>query len=310
MSTIIVEALESVRFSAPDLAQMRSFLLDFGLVDAAASDDGVLRMRGTGDAQFIHETEKGEPGLVAVALRAASVADLEKLAAAEGAAVEPARGPGGGSMVVLHDPDGYRIEVIAGRAKAAPLPEAPGERWNTMGGRTRPEPKRLEARPARIARLGHVVLGMSNTAAAWEWWRDRFGLIMSDEVQTPDGIMAAAFIRLDLGDQPTDHHSLNFASIPDRAPKFHHVAFEVTDMDDLMVGHEYLKAAERHHDWGVGRHILGSQVFDYWKDPWGHRVEHWTDGDVFTSDRPPGINDIPTMLGHQWGPPSPADFVS
>lgn len=311
MGIIAVEALESVRFSAPDLDQMREFLLDFGLGDAEDAGDGVLRMRGAGDAPFIHETQMGEPGFVATTLRAASLDDLKTLAAAEGADIVPATGPGGGSMVVLTDPDGYRVEVITGRARVAPLSGARGERWNTIAGQLRAnQPKRLGSRPARVERLGHVVLGMSNTEAAWEWWNSRFGLIMSDEVRTPDGFLAAAFIRFDLGPKPTDHHSLNFATVPGRAPSFHHVAFEVTDFDDLMVGHEYLKAAGRQHDWGVGRHILGSQVFDYWKDPWGHRVEHWTDGDLFASDHPTGVADIPTMLGHQWGPGTPADFVS
>ena len=62
-----------------------------------------------------------------------------------------------------------------------------------------------------------------------------------------------------------------------------HAAFEVANLDDLMRGHAHLKAAQRHATWGVGRHILGSQVFDYWQDPWGHELEHWTDGDLFTA---------------------------
>ena len=33
---------------------------------------------------------------------------------------------------------------------------------------------------------------------------------------------------------------------------------------------------------GVGRHVLGAQVFDYWRDPWGHVLEHFTDGDLLT----------------------------
>jgi len=32
--------------------------------------------------------------------------------------------------------------------------------------------------------------------------------------------------------------------------------------------------------WGVGRHNLGAQVFDYWADPWRHVHEHWTDTDL------------------------------
>jgi hypothetical protein len=30
--------------------------------------------------------------------------------------------------------------------------------------------------------------------------------------------------------------------------------------------------------------VLGSQLFDYWYDPDGMEFEHYTDGDVFTSD--------------------------
>jgi hypothetical protein len=44
-------------------------------------------------------------------------------------------------------------------------------------------------------------------------------------------------------------------------------------------------------------------------DPWGHLIEQWTDGDFFAGDVPPSVTDIPTMLGRQWGPPAPPDFV-
>lgn len=308
---ITIEDVESVRFSAPDLAQMRRFLLDFGMSEAEDAGDGVLRMRGTGDAPYLHETVEGEPGFVSVAVRARSVEDLRRLAQEEGASVEAASGPGGGSVVRLRDPNGFLIEVIAGKARAPALPHGVRDGWNTMTGRQRPgAPKRLAPGAAHVVRLGHVVLGVNDTAESWEWYRARFGLLMSDEVRAPDGSMVAAFIRCDRGDEPADHHTLNFAALPGRPPAFHHAAFEVADLDDLMAGHEHLKQAGYRHDWGVGRHILGSQVFDYWKDPWGHRVEHWTDGDVFVADAPAGVADLGTMMGHQWGPGSPADFVS
>jgi hypothetical protein len=78
----------------------------------------------------------------------------------------------------------------------------------------------------------------------------------------------------------------------------------------LMAGSQHLKTKGYRHDWGVGRHILGSQVFDYWRDPWGHRIEHWTDGDLFDANEPVNVTDVPTMMGHQWGPAAPADFAA
>jgi catechol 2,3-dioxygenase-like lactoylglutathione lyase family enzyme len=303
--------VESVRFSAPDLDQMRQFQLDFGLCDAEPAADDVLRMRGTGDGPFLHETVRGDPGFLRVSIRVRSLEDLAALASAEGAAIENAEGPGGGQRVLMRDPDGFQVEAVAGRARASTLPDGTSTAWNVLARRERQrQPKRLAQGAAHVARLGHVVLGVSDMTKTWAWWQSRFGLLISDEVRAPSGDVAALFIRCNRGDEPSDHHTLNFASVPGTPPKFHHAAFEVADLDDLMVGSQYLVAKDYRHDWGIGRHILGSQVFDYWRDPWGHRVERWTDGDQFDSHSPTNIADLPTMMGHQWGPAAPADFVS
>ena len=310
MSNIKIQDIEYVRFGAPDLERMRSFLVDFGMVEAEEQGDRVLRMRGTGGAPFIHETVEGEPGFLGLALRAASVEDLKHLAKSEGVAIEDAPGTSGGCKISLTDPNGFLVEVIAGGSRAPSLPNGARDPWNSLSRRDRSgAPKRISSGPANVGRLGHVVLGVNDTGETWAWWQSRFGLIMSDEVRAPNGALAAAFIRCDRGTDPTDHHTLNFAAIPGKPPRFHHAAFEVADLDDLMAGHEHLKQAGYRHDWGIGRHILGSQVFDYWKDPWDHRIEHWTDGDMFVADAPMNVADLPTMLGRQWGPATPSDFV-
>ena len=52
----------------------------------------------------------------------------------------------------------------------------------------------------------------------------------------------------------------------------------------------------------MGRHIMGSQIFDYWKDPFGNELEHWTDGDLFTAADPPQKHaDAGALLAVQWG---------
>ena len=72
-----------------------------------------------------------------------------------------------------------------------------------------------------------------------------------------------------------------------------------------MLGHTHLKRAKRTPAWGVGRHILGSQIFDYWKDPWGHELEHWTDGDLFAAGDGSHKATFQDLLGVQWGPNHP-----
>jgi catechol 2,3-dioxygenase-like lactoylglutathione lyase family enzyme len=308
MSVIKIIDIDHVRFACPDLRQMRTFLEDFGLRHAG-SDGDVLRMRAAGPSPFVHVTERGPAGFRGIGLRAASRADLEALAAHDGVEVERASAPGEGYVVRLVDPDGFPVDVVAGQSPAMPFPLA-GQTWNTglIKGRAGVA-KRVGAGPSRVLRLGHVVLVVSDLAATWKWWHERFGLIISDDVRAPDGSGAALFVRCDRGEEPTDHHTLNFSVIPGKQPQFHHAAFEVADLDDLMVGHDHLLANGYRASWGIGRHILGSQVFDYWLDPFGHRVEHWTDGDLFSAEAPTNVTDVKTMLGHQWGPSAPADFV-
>ncbi len=86
------------------------------------------------------------------------------------------------------------------------------------------------------------------------------------------------------------------------------MGFEVHDMDDVGAGQHYLYQAKRHHLWGIGRHTLGGQIYDYWRDPWGHGIEHWTDGDLLDAGVPAEEHGAEEALMGQWGPPPPSTF--
>jgi catechol 2,3-dioxygenase-like lactoylglutathione lyase family enzyme len=303
MSLVKVEDIAFVRFRAPDLPEMARFLADFGLVPEPAGT--ALFARGAGPAPFLHATELGEAGFAGLGLRAASVADLEVLAMAEGVEVRPFDAPGGGHVVTLTDPDGHVVEVVAGQAAAPELALPARPPWNAAAGRPRQRAvKRTGVGAAHVVRLGHCVLNVSNFRASEAWYKDRFGFITSDEIALSPEFSIGAFLRCDRGDVPTDHHTLFLVQAP-KGPGFNHAAFEVADLDDLMAGHDRLKAAGHTPEWGVGRHVLGSQVFDYWRDPWGHTLEHWTDGDLFTAADGSNTATLQDLLAVQWGPTPP-----
>ncbi|MBA3940011.1 MAG: glyoxalase [Sphingopyxis sp.] len=304
MSITRAQDIAHVRFMAPDLGEMRKFLEDFGL--ACFEHDGALYARGSDGAPFAHATEMGEAGFTALAFRVAGLAELEALAAAEGVAVEASTAPGGGHVVRLTDPDGNRVEAVTGQTwgePAAPDSEAP---FNSAAARRRLRtPVRVERRPSRVRRLGHVVLNVADFRQSEAWYKARFGFITSDEIEAAPGLSIGAFMRCDRGDTPTDHHTLFLAQLPP-GPGFNHAAFEVEGLDDLMAGHAHLKREGRKPAWGVGRHVLGSQIFDYWKDPWGHELEHWTDGDLFAAADGSRLSNMRELLDVQWGAPFPA----
>ena len=303
MAIIKVEDIAHVRFAAPDLGVMRKFLEDFGMDCVEAG--GRLYGKGSDGRPFVHVTEPGEARFLAVGFRADTLEDLARLAAQEGVAVEDLAEPGGGKIVRLTDPDGYGVEVVAGQTTAAPLPAPEDHPRNTIAAQPRfRAPVRLQPAPAHVRRIGHAVLKVSDFRRSEAWYKDRFGFLTSDEVEAAQDVPLGAFMRCDRGDKPADHHTLFLAQLPG-ALGLLHAAFEVANLDDLMLGHQYLKAAKRRPAWGVGRHIMGSQVFDYWKDPFGNELEHWTDGDLFTAADPPQKQPMSALLAVQWGAPHP-----
>jgi len=298
---IKVKDVAYVRFGAPDLDRMERFLHDFGLVTTAREEDRLF-VRGSDPEPYVHVTERGEAGFRGVAFEAASAADLEAASRIEGASpVEKIDAPGGGRRVRFSDPDGFEVEVVHGRELLSPLPVTGARPLNRGSDRQRlGELQRVPVGPARVKRLGHCVLRVSDFETSDGWYRSHFGLLASDDIVAPGReAPLARFLRCDRGDAYVDHHT--FLCVGGGQPGFDHAAFEVEDFDAVMAGHDHLAKAGYEHHAGIGRHVLGSQVFDYWRDPWGHVLEHFTDGDLLDASTEPGRFDVATALGTQWG---------
>lgn len=299
---IKVNDIAFVRFTAPDLDVMEAFLVDFGLRRSERTDD-TLYMRGTGAEGFLHVTHLGDdPGFRGLAFEANSVGDLEQLASLpDFSGVTELDGPGGGNVVSCTDPNGNQVEVVAGRSPVDALRRRdPADRNDARSQPRNGATVRLVAGPAHVERLGHCVIDVHDFRASEAWYKQRFGLVTSDEIAIDDDRSLGAFLRCDQGERYVDHHTLFLVGAG--RSRFNHAAFEVADFDDLMLGYTHLTEAGHAHQWGVGRHVLGSQIFDYWLDPYGHMVEHWTDGDLFNDQTPPNVADVGTLLASQWGP--------
>lgn len=296
------------RFRAPDLDRMEAFLTDFGLVRSARTERA-LYMRGTDPQHHIHVTKLGEPAFLGIALQAASADDLERIAGTAGASpVEPIDEPGGGRRVRLTDPNGIAIDVVHGITPLPPL-AVPVRTINTGAVRPRLGARQsVERGPAHVKRLGHFVLIVKDFRETEAYYHSHFGFLNSDELYLGERQQVlGAFMRCDRGEAYVDHHS--FLAIGAGMVALNHVAFEVQDMDDLMAGNERLVERGFEHHWGVGRHILGGQIFDYWRDPFGTVVEHWTDGDLFNARNETGAVAIAAEGAQSfWGPAAPSPF--
>ena len=289
-----------VRFRVPDLEVQQKFLDDFGFV--TRRENGALLARGTDANPFIYVAEQGEAAFLGLGFEVLSKADLERIAAIDGAPITANDAPGGGLVARLHDPDGLPVELVYGLDKPAAItppkrqPLNFGEQRRRLGERVS-----YQVAPGSVKRLGHCVINVTDFRASEAWYKERLGLITSDEIYMgQEDRVLGAFMRCNRGELHVDHHTLFL--IGSGKLEFQHAAFEVADWDSLMLGHDLLHKAGYKHSWGVGKHLLGSQVFDYWKDPNGFTVEHFTDGDLvnesFGSHKAP----IEQLLGCHWGP--------
>lgn len=294
------------RFQAPDLDVMESFLVDFGMQRAARTETA-LYMRGTDAQHHVHVTHLGEPAFLGLAFHAASRDDLVKLSRVTEHPIVALDEPGGGEVVHLHDPDGRRVDVVHGIAPVATLPLATHPPLNRGVERVRFNTlQRVQPGPSQVKRCGHAAIKTANLEQLWHWYQRHLGMLISDDfyIEAPERPLGR-FARCDRGSDPADHHTLLL--IETGETKLGHVAWEVADFDDLMVGHERLASIGARQYWGIGRHILGGQIFDYWKDPIGFTVEHWTDSDLLDSNVPAGSHHL-LEAGNQWGPPPPPDL--
>jgi catechol 2,3-dioxygenase-like lactoylglutathione lyase family enzyme len=310
MAHIKVADMAYGRLRSPDLDIAEEFLTRFGLVRTARTPTA-LYMRGTDPPHHIHVTEKGDSKFVGFAYHAESEDDLKRLAKAPGATgVEHLDEPGGGQRVRLTEPNGYQIEVIYGMEKLAPIPV---KRQRVNSG---PDPlaragelMRIKKGPSSVKRIAHGVLNTPKFEETLAWFRDNLGFICSDDVyEGQKEHLIGSFNRLDRGDTFVDHHV--FFLLRHEKTGLNHISFEVQDIDDVCIGHDYLTQCGYEHMWGIGRHVLGSQVYDYWSDPWGRTHEHWADSDRLNIRN--GSNLVPAeeALVSQWGGPPPEKLLN
>ena len=122
-----------------------------------------------------------------------------------------------------------------------------------------------------------------------QWFRTTLGMVGSDDIYAGEkSNLIGSFNRLDRGDEYVDHHA--FFCIQSPTAGVNHFSYEVQDIDDVFMGHAHLAKKNKHeHMWGIGRHLLGSKVYDYWADPWGRVHEHWADSDRLNVQSPTNL---------------------
>lgn len=298
---MLLTGLHHVHLKVSDLERSHAFVHDFGLTEVAETGGRVFfRSGGAAGYNLVLEAAE-ESALVSLAFELDASVELEQARVSAGGEIVSLDGPGGGRALVLHDPEGMEVRIVSGVEQRTPDVAPP--MMATNQGAEKPRRGVSQHKPPLgsppLLRLGHVGLFIKDWRACDAWYRETLGLIPSDLLYagSPDNVVGG-FYRLDRGDEWVDHHIVAFFAFG--RSDLHHLSFEVPNSETQFLGHRWM--AQRQHEsiWGVGRHPLGSHVFDVWRDPSGYRFETFSDTDLCNAAIPPASHSVVDSTMDLW----------
>lgn len=286
-----IVGIETVNYGVNDVAECTRYFIDFGLPLMEKSESHAHFRLDEGSNVVIRKI--GDPALPKTKMAGTGVVEtiwgvdrqesLDRLAKDLGRDREVRVDQDG--TLHTHDDDGIAIGFRLYRKNtvySAPDPvNSPGNinRINTQ------RKWKVKARPKTIQ---HVVYQVPNPDASLPFYRDRLGFRLSD-VQKGFGLFARA-------DGTNDHHNIYLlnANLPfpglDGKVRFDHVNYGVEDMDECMVGANYMqRQGWPKSDWGLGRHRIASSIFMYLPCPTGGQAEYGADSDYLDDSWVPRV---------------------
>jgi len=253
-----------------DPSVSRDFYRDIlGLQEVSGSDSGVCYMRCS-DKHHDIALYQGKPGLKRICFELESDAELEPLRAALDAAGRPHTPIPETDLKAMHTGPGVRtaepvtgtiLDFYCGMDSSSDVPYKP-----TV---------------AKILRLGHLVLKSTGFDDSVRFFTDVLNFDVSDSID-----QRVTFLRC----FPSPyHHSIGIGN--SKSAGLHHVAFMVSDIDDIGTSFWRLQREGVTIVNGPGRHLPSGSMFLYYLDPDGLTLEYTLGMEEFpeVEPRPPRV---------------------
>lgn len=287
-----------INIGTPDLEKSLWFFRDIFGMEVTEQDDSVAYLRGY--QEHVHHslvlTKQAEASVNAMSLRVSRPQDIELFAeqfAEDGidvrhvpAGTEAGRGeairfllPGGGHPIELF----YDIE----------RPEAPRELKSFLHGNS------SRRRGLGVRGLDHlnVQAAPEHMAEAEGWLRSALGMKRREAMVLPDNPDVPMVSWLSVNSRM--HDIAIGASMNGKNAQFHHVAFNLENLHDVLTAVDQLRDLGIQIDAGPGKHGAGQAMYLYVRDPGSnYRIELYSGGYPFLEpDQPTHVWEMPEF-GH------------
>lgn len=277
-----IVGIEKLIYGVDDLDTCSRFFEDFGLPVKTRSTKEAIFVLEEGSSIILKKLD--DPSLPASRLRGNGVKEvwwavdstqhLEELVVHLQTVTEVVRDEDGVAHFV--PPFGYPMALCLSTKR--PVITAP-DPVNSPGNVNRLNRNRKWHVRARPRVINHITIAVENINETFDFLQRNLGFRLTDR-QGRLGLYCRA-------DGARVHHSMAILDCSsglfgtDGALGFHHANFGVEDIDEIMVGANYMER----RGWpkshlGLGRHRLDSALFLYLPCPAGGEVEYGTDQDV------------------------------
>lgn len=259
-----VTALGYVGIGVSDLAAWENFATQvLGLANAGQDSNGATLFTMDDRDVRIVASPSGEDDIICAGWEVADASELDALGAqlvaggvdvTEGSADDLAARQVE-KMIVCADPDGVRSEIYCGPRN--------GERGFTS-------PAGVSGFVAGDQGFGHMVLGSADSEAKLDFYQNKLGLMLSDQIHMemgPGVTITANFFHCN-----PRHHTL--AILPAPLPKkLHHLMVQANTLDDVGRALDLAKSNNVPFASELGKHTNDHMVSFYVVTPSGFEVE-------------------------------------
>lgn len=270
-----VRSIESLRYGVEDIDACVKYFDDWGLEKLEAGKSGATFQTVDGSTIVLRSAKEkslpASPGsgstVREVIWGVDSAAGLDDL----GAELSKDRDVETDGDGVLHTHDGignalgFRVSQITPDAPDVPT-------FNGVQTNARVNQRNWPDERPKLRRIGHVVYGApEGLETAREFYMERVGFNLTDTMTGRGYFMRYSGL--------SDHHTVFVINAGPNRVGFDHAAFEVRNFDEVMMAGQQMEAAGWETSMGPGRHMLGSNIFWYFKCPAGGQTEYFADVD-------------------------------
>lgn len=295
-----IHSINQFALQAGDTDEMARFLDAFGL-RVQQGEKGLL-VRGRGDEHVWAQILPG-PGkkllFMSFGCFAGDYSTIRAQVEAAGARfIDPPEG-GDGDGFWFADPDGIALQV-----KVAPNLSPPEKRpvasLEVPAGEQGAAMRSLAPKVGPL-RLAHLALFVSDIDRSLDFYMRTLGLYLADR--------SANVIAFTYAPHGCDHHLVAMVEAPGGG--LHHCSWEVPNLEHAGLIGQQARDAGYGNQWGLGRHVLGSNWFNYIEAPGGGWWEATFNIDYIPKGMPwPAQDHAVEDSFYLWGPDLPANFVT